>query len=100
MDDPDKSQPLALVLPETLDQREAAPLATRFLTTRGGQVRIDASLVKKIGIQCMQVIVSAFLTWERDGYTLTIAEPSNEFIEAFALAGINLAKFTERQTPQ
>lgn len=87
----------ALVLPKALDLREAAPLAARLLSCRGEQLRLDASNVKKIGVQCIQVIVSAYLTWERDGVTLSLVEPSREFREAFATVGLDISKFTEKE---
>lgn len=84
------------VLPETLDLCAAAPIASHLLEARGNQLRVDASNVRKIGAQCMQVIVSAYLTWERDGLTLTLVNPSKEFVDAFRLAGLDVSKFIEK----
>jgi chemotaxis protein CheX len=56
--------------------------------------------VKRVGAQCMQLIVSAHLTWERDGLHLTLTRPSEELAEAFEVAGISIDGFTERGAAQ
>ncbi len=75
-------------LPEALDLRAAVPLANTLLSARGGAMRLDGSQVKSVGAQCLQVILSARQTWERDGFQLTIISPSEQLLTAFADAGL------------
>lgn len=83
-------------LPEVLDIRAASPLTAQLLAARGKQLTIDASNVQQIGAQCVQVLLSAKATWSADGAPLTIADPSDTFVEALQTLGIPLAKFSEQ----
>jgi len=74
-------------LPEVMDLRAAAPLAEDLRRRRGGDVEIDGSQVKRLGGQCLQVLLSAQATWEVDGGVLRFVDPSPEFIEALTLMG-------------
>lgn len=82
-------------LPAALDLRAAAPLASALLTARGGGTRLDGSQVKSVGAQCLQVIVSARHTWERDGLPLTIVNPTEDLLAAFADTGLDLDSIVE-----
>lgn len=86
-----------IVLPQVLDLRAATPLASEFLASRGDQVVIDASNVEKIGAQCIQVILSAAQTWERDGMLFSLTGPSEALVDAFILAGIPIQRLTEQE---
>lgn len=86
-----------IILPETLDLRAASPLATALLSARGGGMRLNGSHVKTVGGQCLQVIVSARQTWERDGMPLTIVNPTEEFLAAFADAGLSIDSILESE---
>jgi chemotaxis protein CheX len=85
-------------LPASLDLRAAAPLATALLSARGGGMRLDGSQVKTVGAQCLQVIVSARQTWERDGLPLTIANPTEELLAAFADTGLDIDSIVESES--
>ena len=85
-----------LTLPEILDLRAAAPLATSLMAAQGSSLILDGSKVKKVGAQFMQLIVSAHLTWDRDGLHLTLTNPSQELTEAFKAAGVGIDGFTEK----
>lgn len=82
-------------LPAALDLRAAVPLATALLSARGGGMRLDGSQVKSVGAQCLQVIISARHTWERDGLSLTIVNPTEDFLAAFADTGLNIDSIVE-----
>lgn len=53
-------------LPEVLDLKAATPLTVEFLTLRGRPVHVDASNVQRLGGQCLQVLLSAAMTWKAD----------------------------------
>jgi chemotaxis protein CheX len=76
------------VLPEILDLRAASPLASSLLSARGESLSVDASKVVSIGAQCLQVILSAKLTWARDGHNFVITNPSEPFLESLKETGL------------
>lgn len=76
-----------LVLADSLDITAAAPLAKELLARRGQPVTLDASQVRRVGGQCLQVLLSAEATWTADGADFRIADPSPEFAEGLVLMG-------------
>jgi len=86
----------SMTLPTELDIKAAGPLAADLLAVRGKQVALNASLVERVGAQCLQVLLSAAATWSADGAELTIEEPSPAFVEAIQTAGLDLTHFTAR----
>jgi chemotaxis protein CheX len=95
MDSPSQSAVTSLALSETLDLRAAGPLAASLLAARGGAIKLDASRVRSIGAQCMQVIFSARQTWDRDGQSLTIVNPTADFLDALTVAGLSVDNILE-----
>jgi chemotaxis protein CheX len=87
------SSPTALQLPEVLDLKAAAPLLGDLLCARGRDVSLDASQVRRLGGQCLQVILAAIQTWRIDGVGLRIVNPSAEFLEFLELFGIEQEVF-------
>lgn len=85
-----------LRLPRELDIKAASPLAAELLGQRGNQLTIDASLVERVGAQCLQVLLSAAATWQSDGLDLELAEPSPAFVDAIQAAGLGIETFTAR----
>jgi len=86
MNSPDDS-PNRVVLPEVMDLRVAGPLACELKALRGADVEIDGSQVRKLGGQCLQVLLSAQATWEAEGGSLRFVRLSPEFLEALSLMG-------------
>jgi chemotaxis protein CheX len=82
-----------LQLPEVLDLKAAAPLLGDLLAMRGRDVSLDASQVRRIGGQCLQVLLSATATWKADAASLEIVNPSPEFAEALELLGVRKELF-------
>lgn len=80
-------EPRHVHLTEILDLKAAAPLRDEILAARGGALRLDASRVQRLGGLCLQVLLSAQRTWQVDGASLRIADPSPEFQEALTLFG-------------
>jgi chemotaxis protein CheX len=77
-----------LQLPEVLDLTAAAPLAQSFLSYRGAELSVDASRVRRVGAQCLQVLLAAAVTWSADGLRLRLEKPTEEFLEGSRLLGI------------
>ena len=48
---------------------------------------VAASGVRRLGGQCLQVLLSAQATWAADGHAFDVVEPSPEFTESLALMG-------------
>lgn len=76
-----------IILPEVLDLRAARPLSDQLKALSGAYVEIDASQVRRLGGQCLQVLLSAQSTWEANGGSLRFVDPSPEFLEALTLMG-------------
>jgi chemotaxis protein CheX len=77
-----------LQLPEVLDLNAAAPLAGELLSYRGNDLMADASQVKRLGAQAVQVLMSARMAWDQDGMRLRIVQPSAAFKDVVELLGI------------
>jgi chemotaxis protein CheX len=77
----------ALMLPDVLDLRAAAPLAAELMARRGQDTELDASRVRKLGGQCLQVLLSAQACWQAEGRRFRVVAPSSDFTEGVALLG-------------
>ncbi len=86
-----------LELAEALSLKAAAPLASSILAHRGSDLAIDASKVKRLGGQCLQVLLSAARTWSVDEMSLEYVNLSPEFIEALQGFGISPEKLTDQE---
>ncbi len=98
--DADRRGSHVVELPEILDLKAAAPLAGEFLAHRGGELRIDASRVQRLGGQCLQVLLSAAMTWKVDEIPLAFVDPSPDFIEGLQRLGIAPADLIDQELPQ
>ena len=76
-----------VTLGDALDMTAAGPLVTELLGHRGQPVSLNAAGVRRLGGQCLQVLLSARSTWSADGQPFEIVEPSPEFTEGLALMG-------------
>jgi chemotaxis protein CheX len=77
-----------LDLPEALDAAAAPSLADSLRGARGKPLALSAATVRKLGGQCVQVMLSAAASWRADGQSLSLIEPSREFVEALRLMGL------------
>jgi chemotaxis protein CheX len=90
-----------LVLADCLDLTAAAPLKAQLLAARGASLSLDASSVRRLGAQCLQVLLAAEAAWSGDGLAWRIVDPSPEFAEAVRLMGrpdLAAAAFAEPST--
>lgn len=76
-------------LPERFDSAAAADVLDGFKSRRGSALIVDASSVRRVGAQAMQILISATRTWQADGHTLTLENPSAELIDAATLLGLS-----------
>ena len=76
-----------IVLAETLDLVAATPLATALLARRGQDVVIDGTAVRRLGAQCLQVLLAARATWLADGRSFRITVVSTELAHGLAQFG-------------
>ena len=79
---------LALRLAANLDLRAAGPLAAELLAIRGVDVALDAAEVRRLGGQCLQVLLAAEAAWSDDQKDFRIVNASPDFCEACALMGV------------
>ncbi len=85
---PSKTAKKKLVLPERFDSSTAASVLAEFKSHRGNTLIVDASAVRRVGAQSMQILVSASRTWRTDGNVLSVESPSADLIEAACLLGL------------
>lgn len=81
------SEAVTLALASSLDMTAAAPLAREILAVRGQPLTLDASQVRRLGGQCLQVLMAAEAAWAASGQAFEIAQPSTEFEDSRALLG-------------
>jgi anti-anti-sigma regulatory factor len=77
-----------LTLPEGLDSVVAATLAEALNNCRGENVVIDASYVRWLGADTLQVLLSAALKRKADGRQLTLTNGPANFIEDLKYFGV------------
>jgi len=87
-------------LPDILDIRAAATLAEELLALRGKALEIDASRVQRLGGQCLQVLLSASLTWKADENPFALTKASGDFLEGLGRLGVSISEFNGREPPQ
>ena len=92
--DSDILHPGVVELPEVLDLKAATPLTVEFLTLRGRPVHVDASNVQRLGGQCLQVLLSAAMTWKADKIPFALVNVSGDFNEGLARLGVSATDFT------
>jgi chemotaxis protein CheX len=87
-------------LADVLDLKAATPLASSLLAKRGSELAIDSSHVRRLGGQCLQILLSARYTWNADEVSLEFINPSEEFIEALEGFGISPEKLIDQELSQ
>ena len=76
-----------LPLADCLDMTAAGQLAHELTARRGQAVALDAGAVRRVGGQCLQVLLAAEAAWAADGQAFEIINPSPEFADGLALMG-------------
>ena len=80
-----------LVLPAVLDLAAAGPLLAAFQSRLGAPLEVDAGEVRRLGGQCLQVLIAARRRWDADGAAFAVTRASPAFAEAAALFGAQAA---------
>ena len=83
-----KNEKGTFTLAAVLDLNEASNLKANLLSLRGSPLSIDASTVERMGAQCVQVLMSAAKTWEKDGKPFLILKASDAFQTTMQLIGV------------
>ncbi len=81
------ADPATLSLADGLDMTAARPLAAELAALRGGPVALDASAVRRVGGQCLQVLLAARAAWAADGQPFEVSQASPEWRDGVALMG-------------
>ncbi len=79
----------ALVLPEALNSSSASGIRDRLLARRGSPIVVNAGQVRRSGMQVMQILISAAQTWQADGQSYVVKNPTQEFLDTIALVGLS-----------
>ena len=77
-------------LAEVLDLNEATELHGKLMSLRGNDLTIDASAVKRVGAQCVQVLMAAARNWDEDKKVLKIEKSTDAFKTTMQLIGIDI----------
>lgn len=94
---PAPSAGATLELARHLDYPAAAPLHESLMAARGAPIVLDASSVERIGGQCLQVLLSAVVTWKSDMTALEIAKPSQGFQDGLQLLGLTVDSLIDKE---
>jgi chemotaxis protein CheX len=86
-----------ITLADVLDQAAAGTLHAELLSRRGFDAQIDAAGVRRIGGQCLQVLLSAAATWTHDGAALAVVNATPEFTAGVRLLGIDPSELESRK---
>lgn len=79
----------ALMLPDCLDASAAAAVKDMLLARRGNALIVDASQVRRVGAQSLQILVAAARTWQADGMSYCVTNSSSELLDTIALIGLS-----------
>jgi chemotaxis protein CheX len=86
-DAPPQGPAASIALADCLDMTAAAPLAAELRAVRGAPISLDASGVRRVGAQCLQVLLAAQTAWAAEGVAFDVIDPSPEFSDGLALMG-------------
>ncbi|MEM6625425.1 MAG: STAS domain-containing protein [Pseudomonadota bacterium] len=79
---------MSLTLPERLDAGAAADLRDAFLAHQGDALIVDASQVRVMSGQCLQVLIAAQNKWACDDLAFSYSDPSPFFCETARIVGL------------
>jgi chemotaxis protein CheX len=85
--------PRVIELPEQLDMPVAVQLAESFAKLVGEPLAVDGARVQRLGASCAQVLLAAARTWNSEGDSLSLQNPSPRFLEDLNLLGLEPATF-------
>ena len=62
-------------------------MLTSLREVRGQDVALEAGEVRRVGGQCLQVLLAARAAWTSDGHAFEFRDPSPAFTDGVALLG-------------
>jgi chemotaxis protein CheX len=77
-----------VTLPDCLDSAAAPSIKDMLLARRGNAIVVDASQVRRVGIQSLQVLIAAARTWQADEQSYRVRGASADLLETIALIGL------------
>ena len=81
---------VSIALPESLDFDAAGPLLDQIKSAKGADLELNASRVSRLGVACLQVMLSAEKTWREEGHALRLTERSPAIDDFLRLMGADL----------
>lgn len=84
-----KNAPKELSLAKVLDLNEASALHAKLMTLRGSNLVIDASGVERAGALCVQVLIAAARSWEKEKLSFGFSKLSDSLAKTLQLIGVN-----------
>ena len=83
------AKPRRIALPPALGPAEAEGFADSLRALRGAPVELAAGETRRLGGQCVQILLAAAAAWAADGQSFRLVEPSAEVSEALRLLGVD-----------
>jgi chemotaxis protein CheX len=80
---------MEVLLPETLDSSSATVIRDQLLACRGAPLVVDAGQVRRTGMQAVQILIAAARTWQAEGQSYVVTNPTSEFLDTLALVGLS-----------
>jgi chemotaxis protein CheX len=80
--------PGVLLLPEVMDLKASSGLCAELAARRGQDILLNAAAVRRLGGQCLQVLLAARTAWREDRRSFQIVEPSDSLLQSFELFGV------------
>lgn len=77
-----------LPLPPRLDFASVDALHAALRDAQGADITLDGSGVTHLGSCGLQLLISAAKTWDRDGHSLRVVNPSDRFIDHLTTLGL------------
>ena len=82
--------PVRICLAPALNATAAADLAGELLSVRGRPVVVDAGAVEQLGGLCLQVLLSARMTWAADDVSFALTPASQAIRDQATVYGADL----------
>lgn len=86
---PSEPSSATLMLPDCLNSSAAVAVKEMLLARRGNALVVDASQVRRVGAQSLQILIAAARTWQSDGQNYCVANSSSELLDTIALIGLS-----------
>ena len=89
-----------ITLPARMDFAVLDALYAEIKEARGEDVTLDGSQIKHLGSCGLQLLLSAWKSWDQDGHNFHVIRPSEKFSEHLKLLGLNKDFFAKPGTEQ